>query len=121
MYLLYMALCIFCTVIVYFFVSETKQIPLEEIAALFGDEIVVHLTDDGHGIVEKQLELSNAPIDSIADGQVYGKDSEGPATSVLHVRVIRIGSGQPEAVLGRPQDSGFGRSLRTRQLSIIAF
>ncbi len=75
MYLLYMALCICCTIIVYFFVPETKQIPLEEIGALFGDEIAVHLTDDGHGIVEKQLQLS--------DGHMVG--SKVPATDVLHV------------------------------------
>lgn len=85
MYLLYMALCICCTIIVYFFVPETKQIPLEEIGALFGDEIIVHLTDDGHGIVEKQLELSDAPIEAARD---HGEQKEGAKvgiTGVLHV------------------------------------
>jgi hypothetical protein len=41
------------TVIVYLYCPETKQISVEEIGALFGDEVVVHLTADGHGIVEQ--------------------------------------------------------------------
>ncbi len=53
MYFLYMGLCIVSTVIVYLYCPETKQIPVEEIGALFGDEVVVHLTADGHGIVEQ--------------------------------------------------------------------
>ena len=85
MYLLYMALCICCTIIVYFFVPETKQIPLEEIGALFGDEIVVHLTNDGHGIVEKQLELSDAPTETMRDRAEHEEDSKGPTNGVLHV------------------------------------
>lgn len=85
MYLLYMALCTCCTVIVYFFVPETKQIPLEEIGALFGDEIVVHLTDDGRGIVEKQLELSDAPMESLGDRGEHEVDSKISTTGVLHV------------------------------------
>lgn len=58
MYFLYMALCIISTVVVYFFIPETKQIPIEEIGALFGDEVVVHLTADGHGIVEEGKEIN---------------------------------------------------------------
>ncbi|KAH8693584.1 general substrate transporter [Talaromyces proteolyticus] len=49
---LYMALCFVSTAIIYFFVPETKQIPIEEIGALFGDEVVVHLTEDGRAIKE---------------------------------------------------------------------
>jgi Sugar (and other) transporter len=30
---------------------ETKNLPLEEIAALFGDEVTMRLTDSTHGIV----------------------------------------------------------------------
>jgi hypothetical protein len=52
MYIIYMVLCIICTIIVYLWIPETKGLPMEEIGALFGDEVVVHLTADGHGIVE---------------------------------------------------------------------
>ena len=52
MYLLYMGLCLVCGAIIYFFIKETKGLPLEELAALFGDEVVVHITADGTGIVE---------------------------------------------------------------------
>ncbi|KIW41719.1 uncharacterized protein PV06_07249 [Exophiala oligosperma] len=55
LYFIYMALCIISTVIVYFFVMETKGKPVEELGALFGDKVVVHLTSDGHGIVEEKL------------------------------------------------------------------
>jgi hypothetical protein len=47
-----MALCFVSTAIVYFFVPETKQTSVEEIGALFGDKVVVRLTEDGHGIKE---------------------------------------------------------------------
>lgn len=39
-------------VIVYFFIPETAGLPMEEIGELFGDKVVVHLTSDGHGILE---------------------------------------------------------------------
>jgi hypothetical protein len=52
MYLLYCGLCIISAIIIYFWIPETKGLPVEEIGALFGDEVVVHLTADGHGIVE---------------------------------------------------------------------
>jgi len=54
MYFLYVGLCIISTVVVYYYVPETKQLPVEEIGALFGDAVIVHLTADGHGIVEEQ-------------------------------------------------------------------
>ena len=63
MYFLYMGLCIISTIIVYFYIPETKRLPVEEIGALFGDEVVVHLTDDGHGIVEEQMEIKLAGED----------------------------------------------------------
>jgi len=52
-------------VVVYFLIPETKRIPIEEIGALFGDEVVVHLTCDGHAIVEEDTDINN-----------YGHDSE---------------------------------------------
>jgi hypothetical protein len=35
---------------------------MEEIGALFGDEVIVHLTADGHGIVEDKLENFPASV-----------------------------------------------------------
>lgn len=55
MYYIWMGLCLISTVIVYFYVPETRQIPIEEIGALFGDEVVVHLTANGTQIVEDKI------------------------------------------------------------------
>ena len=55
MYLIYVALCLVSWVIVYLWIPETRRIALEEIGGLFGDTVVLHLTDDGHGIVEKDV------------------------------------------------------------------
>ncbi len=52
MYLLYMGLCIISGIVVYFIIPETKGLPMEELAALFGDEVMVHLTADRTAIVE---------------------------------------------------------------------
>jgi hypothetical protein len=62
MYLIYCGLCIIATIITYFFVPETKGLPVEEIGALFGDEVVVHLTADGTGIVEDSGEKGNVSV-----------------------------------------------------------
>ena len=60
MYLLYMGLCIVSGILVYFFVPETKGLPMEELAALFGDEVVVHLTKDGTGFVKGDDAIAKA-------------------------------------------------------------
>ena len=52
MFLIYFALVIISFCFTYFYIAETKGLPVEEIGALFGDEVVVHLTSDGKGIVE---------------------------------------------------------------------
>ncbi|KAJ9609896.1 hypothetical protein H2200_006225 [Cladophialophora chaetospira] len=53
MYLIFMGFCIICEVLVYLFVVETRGLPIEEMGALFGDEVVLHMTSDGRGLVEK--------------------------------------------------------------------
>ena len=53
MYLIFMGFCIVCEVLVYLFVIETRGRPIEEMGALFGDEVVLHMTSDGRGLVEK--------------------------------------------------------------------
>jgi hypothetical protein len=52
MFLIYFGFAIIAAVIAWFFIVETKGVPMEELGALFGDEVAVHLTTDGHGIVE---------------------------------------------------------------------
>ncbi|KAL4866582.1 general substrate transporter [Aspergillus spectabilis] len=54
-YYLYFGLCIVSAIIIYFFIPETKEVPVEELGALFGDTVVVHLTADGHGILEEKV------------------------------------------------------------------
>ena len=66
MYLIYMALCIIAEPIVYFYIPETTKVPVEEIGAMFGDEVVVHMTTDGHGLVEES-------VDSDVDSSRHGK------------------------------------------------
>lgn len=55
MFLIYFGFTIISAVIVYFYLPETKGLPIEEIGALFGDEVIVHLTRDGHGLVEDKV------------------------------------------------------------------
>lgn len=66
MFLVYFGCAIIAAIIAWFFVVETKGVPMEELGALFGDEVVVHLTSDGHGIVEDK----RAPeeIENVAAG-----------------------------------------------------
>ncbi|TVY33848.1 MFS glucose transporter, partial [Lachnellula occidentalis] len=53
MYMVWFAVSIVSSVLIYFFIPETKGLALEEIGELFGDKVVVHMTSDGRGIVEK--------------------------------------------------------------------
>lgn len=55
MYLIFMALSLVCEVIVYFYIPETRNIPIEEMAAVFGEEqeVMVRVTSDGKDVLEK--------------------------------------------------------------------
>ncbi len=67
MFLVYFALAVVAAIVSYFFIVETKMLPVEEIGALFGDEVVVHLTADGHGIVEDKAvseHVEGAPVET---------------------------------------------------------
>ena len=58
MFLIYAGLCVLSFIGTYLYIPETKGLPVEEIGALFGDTVAVHLTADGEGIVEdKQVEV----------------------------------------------------------------
>ncbi|KAL3441972.1 general substrate transporter [Aspergillus insuetus] len=63
MFYLYFGLCMISAVVIYFFIPETRHVPVEELGALFGDAVVVHLTPDGHGIVEDK----GATVETVED------------------------------------------------------
>ncbi len=70
MFLIYFALAIIASIISYFYIVETKNLPMEEIGALFGDEVVVHLTADGHGIVEDKPGSEHIESSALESGKV---------------------------------------------------
>ena len=65
MYLIFMGLCIISEVVVYFFVPETRGKPVEELGALFGDEVVFHMTADGRGLIEKTQGVTSTHVELI--------------------------------------------------------
>jgi len=52
MYLLWTGLCLMSMILVYLYIPETRCLPIEEIGALFGDDVIAYLASDGHGLVE---------------------------------------------------------------------
>lgn len=68
-YMVWFAATCVSSVVTYFFIPETTNKSLEEMGALFGDRVVVHITADGQGIVEIE-DLSEAGITGkhISDG-----------------------------------------------------
>lgn len=63
MFLIYAGLCVVSLIGVYFYIPETKGLPVEEIGALFGDSVAVHLTETADGIVEdkeSEQQIENA-------------------------------------------------------------
>ena len=69
MYLIYIALCIIAWPVVYLYVPETTKIPVEELGAIFGDEVIVHLSADGHDLIEDandlkvdRMEIEDVPV-----------------------------------------------------------
>lgn len=53
------------TVIVYFFIPETKRLPVEEIAELFGDKVVVHISADGLDTVAEKEDCNLSALERI--------------------------------------------------------
>jgi hypothetical protein len=56
MFLIYAGLCVISFIITYFYIPETKGLPIEEIGALFGDTVAVYLTCDGESIIGDKQE-----------------------------------------------------------------
>lgn len=67
-YMVFFSCNIVSSVVIYFFLPETKGKTLEEMGDLFGDEVVVHMADDGRGFVETGGDLMESKV--AADGEV---------------------------------------------------
>jgi hypothetical protein len=68
MFMISSGLCVISFVITYFFIPETKGLPIEEIGALFGDRVAVHLTCDGENIVEDkqdEVQVENSAVTTV--------------------------------------------------------
>ena len=95
-----MALCIIAWPIVYFYIPETKQVPVEEIGAMFGDEVVVHMTADGHGILEEAdgLDVDGTRRTRPPTGSMYEKrlnplgerDTGSEKIPVVHATAVDV-------------------------------
>jgi hypothetical protein len=72
MYMVWFAVSIVSSVLIYFFIPETKGLALEEIGELFGDKVVLHMTADGRGIVEAK---ENGAI--VDDDIIIGDEKTG--------------------------------------------
>jgi hypothetical protein len=83
MYLIYMSLALLCWVLVYFWIPETRRLPLEEIGGLFGDTVVVHLTADGHHVMEKGYVGQGVPARMASPGE----DKEAAVVQMEHAGV----------------------------------
>ena len=70
LYLVFIACNVVSFVLIYLFVPETSRLSLEEIGELFGDEVVVHLNADGHGIIEQQKLQGAVHIEDIGNEKV---------------------------------------------------
>lgn len=53
-YLVFIGCNVVSVIIIYLYVPETGGLSLEEMGDLFGDEVIVHMTKDGHHIVEQE-------------------------------------------------------------------
>jgi hypothetical protein len=88
MYMVWFSCNIVSTIIIYFYLPETSNLPLEEIGALFGDEVIVHMSADGHTLAE---------VDNLDDAMWAGNDK----SSVAHV----------EGKVNKAEDKDFGNEV----------
>ncbi|CAK7203429.1 hypothetical protein SEUCBS139899_006163 [Sporothrix eucalyptigena] len=73
-YMVFFGCNIVSSIVIYFFLPETKGKTLEEMGDLFGDEVVVHMADDGRGFVETGGDLMESKVG--ADGGMVQDVSE---------------------------------------------
>lgn len=69
------------SVLIYFFIPETKGLALEEIGEIFGDAVAIHLTSDQRGIIEAGSEASGYARDektgSVEENTVHLEATNG--------------------------------------------
>lgn len=51
----------------YFYVPETRGKPVEEMGALFGEDVILHMTSDGRGLIEKPNAVVVGEIEMVVD------------------------------------------------------
>jgi hypothetical protein len=76
MYLVYIFCNVVSTILIYFYIPETAQLSLEEVGELFGDKVVVHLTNDGHGLVEGDKTAEVEGHDEFDQQKAMGGEAE---------------------------------------------
>lgn len=74
MYFVWIACDVVSFLIVYFYVPETSGKTLEEMGDLFGDEVVVHITANGHydlhEIVSSRMPEEDMDFDAVIPGKM---------------------------------------------------
>jgi hypothetical protein len=86
MYLVYIFCNVVSTILIYFFIPETAQLSLEEIGELFGDKVVVHLTNDGHGLVEGDRIAEMEAHHEVGEQKtINGETEKAPVQRVEHI------------------------------------
>ena len=91
--MVWFAATICSTAITYFFIPETTKLSLEEIGGLFGDEVVTHMTADGHGLKE---------VDNLDDIKTPGSSYWNDGTEVVCMEDVKTGPPQTPVNAAEP-------------------
>jgi hypothetical protein len=91
MYMVWFAVSIISSILIYFFIPETKGLALEEIGELFGDKVVLHMTADGRGIIEAKGD------GLIVDNDTILGDEKAESNNVSHVETTNNQASKAEA------------------------
>ena len=82
MYMVWFACSMATPIVIYFFVPETKGRTLEEVAELFGDRVVLHMTADGTEIVEKDKDKTDEAVAVAVEAAAVHAETGGNIQSV---------------------------------------
>lgn len=91
LYLVFIACNIGMIVFIYFYVPETTNLSLEEMGDLFGDDVIVHQTADGHAIIEDD-KLAHASVAGSNEGiRTETIPASGAEKGLLPLQVEEVG------------------------------